>query len=223
MATIFEQADELYSKGELQAAIDLLGADDSASALYRKARWSCDVADQTKDAKEKERILRLAEKDALLSVEKGPTMHETYRTVAVAKGKLQELVGMTEKVKLAKEIKEYVEKALEIKPTDGGSWHVLGMWHAGVTKLGWVTRQALQALYLGNFPHASNEKAIECLQNAQQHWPNASSCMQLGKIYKMEKKDEEAKAWLSKSLEMPSDLPISRLAQEEARELLSKW
>uniref|UniRef100_A0A7S0EJT4 Regulator of microtubule dynamics protein 1 n=1 Tax=Hanusia phi TaxID=3032 RepID=A0A7S0EJT4_9CRYP len=223
MTSIYEQADELHAKGELQAAIDLLGSDESAFALYRKARWSCDMVDLMEDAKNKEEILRVAEKTALLSVEKDPTIHETHKAVAITKGKLQNFVGMAEKVRLAKEVKEYIEKSLEIRPTDSASWHVLGMWHAGVTKLGWVTRQALQALYLGNFPHASYDKAIECLQNAHQHWPNASSCLELAKIYKTIGKGAEAKEWLKKSLEMPSDLPHYRLSQEEARKLLEQW
>eukprot|EP00960_Hanusia_phi_P077773 768740-Hanusia_phi.AAC.1 len=173
-------------------------SDESAFALYRKARWSCDMVDLMEDAKNKEEILRLrlllvsssprllvsssprllvsssprllvsssprllvsshllapvrvAEKTALLSVEKDPTIHETHKAVAITKGKLQNFVGMAEKVRLAKEVKEYIEKSLEIRPTDSASWHVLGeharvrgeemrgclagMWHAGVTKL----------------------------------------------------------------------------------------
>ena len=59
------------------------------------------------------------------------------------------IVGTNEKVALTKEVKENIEKALELNPEDGASWHVLGMWHAGVSNLNFMMKAALKALFGG--------------------------------------------------------------------------
>jgi hypothetical protein len=58
-------------------------------------------------------------------------------------------VGTNEKVALTKEVKENIEKALELNPEDGASWHVLGMWHTGVSNLNFMMKAALKALFGG--------------------------------------------------------------------------
>ena len=102
-----------------------------------------------------------------------------HKAVAVAKGKLAPLVGINEKVALIKEVKESTERALAINSEDSGSWHILGMWHTGVASLNWVTRKALQA-FMG-MPEASNERAIESFDKANQCCTNATSTVEKAK------------------------------------------
>ena len=80
-------------------------------------------------------------------------------------------------------MKENIEKALELNPNDGASWHVLGMWHTGVANLNFVMKAALKALF-GGMPEASHEKAIECFLKADAAKPNLSTTVELAKVYK---------------------------------------
>ena len=99
--------------------------------------------------------------------------------MAVAKGRLAHLVAINEKVALIKDVKESTERALAINSEDSGSWHILGMWHTGVANLNWVTRKALQA-FMG-MPEASNERAIESFDKANQCCTNATSTVEKAK------------------------------------------
>ncbi len=55
------------------------------------------------------------------------------------------------------------------------------MWHKGVAALNWPTRMALSVLF-GGMPDASNDKAIECLQRANDCYPNACSVVERAKV-----------------------------------------
>jgi tetratricopeptide (TPR) repeat protein len=117
-------------------------------------------------------------------------------------------------------VKENIEKALELNPNDGASWHVLGMWHTGVANLNFVMKAALKALF-GGMPEASHEKAIECFLKADAAKPNLSTTVELAKVYKTLNKKAECKATLEKALTMDTSLPVYRLAQEEAKAMLA--
>jgi len=98
------------------------------------------------------------------------------------------------------------------------------MWHKGVAALNWPTRMALSVLF-GGMPEASNDKAVECLEKANQCYPNATSVVERAKVLLDMGRKAEAKAALESSLDMDTDLPVYRKAQDEARGLLAntRW
>jgi tetratricopeptide (TPR) repeat protein len=106
-----------------------------------------------------------------------------------------------------------------------------------------MMKAALKALF-GGMPEASHDKAIECFLKADackarfgclaQHspvlrtnfmyafQPNLTTTVELAKVYKTVGKNKECKEALEKALTMDTSLPVYRVAQEEAREMLAK-
>jgi hypothetical protein len=64
------------------------------------------------------------------------------------------------------EVKENIEKALELNPDDGASWHVLGMWHTGV----------------GTDPYQHHQIFRNCIHLSEKRLANQSDgfCARLG-------------------------------------------
>lgn len=52
--------------------------------------------------------------------------------------------------------------------------------------------------------------------------PNLTTTVELAKVYKTVGKTKECKDALEKAMTMDTSLPVYRLAQEEAREMLAK-
>eukprot|EP00286_Rhodomonas_abbreviata_P016938 CAMPEP_0181322114 /NCGR_PEP_ID=MMETSP1101-20121128/19055_1 /TAXON_ID=46948 /ORGANISM="Rhodomonas abbreviata, Strain Caron Lab Isolate" /LENGTH=220 /DNA_ID=CAMNT_0023430005 /DNA_START=27 /DNA_END=689 /DNA_ORIENTATION=+ len=216
MTDVYAAADELYGKGSFQEAIDALG---SGEALQRKSRWISEIADDTKDTAEKAKLYRESVEVALASIAADPDNFATHKAAAISKGKLLDHVGINELVQLTKDVKDHIEKSIAIDSSDSAAWHVLGKWHCGVASLNWVTMMALKVVF-GGMPDASHEKALECLQKANDIYPNASSVLEKAKVLMLMGRKAEAKAALEGTLGMDTDLPVYRRSIEEAKQLL---
>ncbi len=218
-----ERAIELHAAGKYEEAIASLGDDveRKAPALAKRCRWAVDMAELLEDTAEKEKLFRKALGDAAKGAELEPGNFEIYKALAIGKGRLQGCVGISEKVQLAKEVKEDIDRALELNPEDSACWTVLGCWHTGVASQSWIVRQAMQALYFGNFPGASHEDAEECFLKAHSFYPNATNAVHLAKAYKALNNKSKYKEWLEAAIGMESDLPGYRISQDEARTLLA--
>ena len=131
----FAVADDLHVTGKIREAIEALGSVESSDSYARRSRWTVDLSEQESDKDAKLKVLKAAEADALKAIDLDANNFAAWKAAAIVKGKLQKCVGTNEKVALTKEVKENIEKALELNPEDGASWHVLGMWHTGVADL----------------------------------------------------------------------------------------
>jgi hypothetical protein len=129
----YAKADELHAQEKFEEAIAALGDDveSKAPALVKRSRWTCDIGVRTEDMAEKERLFRCALEDARKAAEKAPDNFEAWKALAIVKGRLQACVGVSEKVQLGKEVRENIDRALELCPDDCASWTVLGAWHTG--------------------------------------------------------------------------------------------
>mmetsp|Transcript_99885 Transcript_99885/g.161028 ORF Transcript_99885/g.161028 Transcript_99885/m.161028 type:complete len:153 (+) Transcript_99885:3-461(+) len=119
----YAQAEALYVEGKFQEAILALGDDveTNSSSLFRRAKWSMDIGIRTDNAGEKEKILRGAVADATKASQVDPASFEAWRVMAVSKGRLQACCGVTEKLQLGKELRENIDRALELNPDDFAS------------------------------------------------------------------------------------------------------
>jgi tetratricopeptide (TPR) repeat protein len=179
--TAFDVADGLHKDGKIKEAIDALGAMEESDSFVRRSRWTVDLSDSVADKDARLKILKGADEDAAKAIEMDEKNFAAWKAAAIVKGKMQKCVGTNEKVALTKEVKENIEKALELNPEDGASWHVLGMWHTGVSNLNFMMKAALKALF-GGMPEASHEKAIECFLKADKCKPNLTTTVELAKV-----------------------------------------
>jgi hypothetical protein len=78
-----------------------------------------------------------------------PDASDAHYWRAVTAGVLAEVVGAREKVRLGRAAWEHAVRALELKPGHAGAHHMLGRIHAGVRRLGWVTRFVASRMGMG--------------------------------------------------------------------------
>jgi Tfp pilus assembly protein PilF len=60
--------------------------------------------------------------------------------LSIAIGRVALDAGAKERVKLSKEVKSEVDKALAIDTQDDAAWHVLGRWHRRLSSLSWIEK-----------------------------------------------------------------------------------
>jgi hypothetical protein len=103
----YTAVDAMHAEGRHADAIQALGEDVSPPALVRKARWLGEQATLNKGLKddEKLRLCREGVQFALQAVEKDPEYSTAHKVVAIAKGRLTEFSGTSEKIQLSKDIK----------------------------------------------------------------------------------------------------------------------
>lgn len=71
-----------------------------------------------------------------------------YKWYAILTGCYSQLLPTKEKISSAYRYKEYVEKALELEPSDGLLHHLLGRFKYEVSELSWLERKVPFELYI---------------------------------------------------------------------------
>jgi tetratricopeptide (TPR) repeat protein len=87
-------------------------------------------------------------------------------TYGVALGRLGDISGARERVQNAEVIKTHVEKALQLDPNHGPSWHLLGRLNYRLSNLNVAERAAAAVLYGGLPDGVSNENAVKFYEKA---------------------------------------------------------
>lgn len=165
-----------------------------------------------------ENAIKLAEK----SVELYPDEGKSHYVKAVATGRMADVVGTRERISSAHDIRDSVEKAIELEPDYAPAWHLYGVWHSEVNNVGRVERTAARFISEGIPDGASNETAEEYLNKAIELNPgHILFRLDLARHYIRAEEDEKAVPVLQEILEMEPDLKDDPQLLIEAEELLS--
>jgi len=220
-----EQMEQMDEDGALETYLKILDLDPqqydalwNASLLYATIGFRFDNNNRKKD--HFERAVELAEK----SVEIHPNKVHPYYVMAVAKGRMTNVVGTRNRIRLAHSVEENVKKALEIMPDHAPSWHLYGVWHSEVANVGRAERLAARFISRG-LPDASVQKAEEYLLNAKELDPeNILIRLDLARHYQRigqrSKAIDELEELLSLGLEPQTKDDPDHL--EDARKLLNR-
>ncbi len=172
----------------------------NASLLYATVGFRLDDEDSQKEYFEKAK--ELAEK----SLELYPDRGHPYYVMAVAKGRMADVVGVNRRIELGHEIEEYVANALERMPEHAPSWHLYGVWQSEVANVSRAERMAARFLS-GGLPDGSDEKAEEYLKKAIELNPESIIIrLDLARHFECSGQDDRAINALIEMLEL--DLPI---------------
>lgn len=144
--------------------------------------------------------------------------------VAVAKGRLSNVVGTRKRIRLSHEIEESVRKALELNPKHSPSLHLYGVWNSEVANLSRGERFAARFISRG-LPNGSNEKAEELLKKAVEQEPdNILVRLDLARHYIRIGENDRAVPWLQDLADMepatkdgPDYLDTARKLLEDLR------
>ncbi|KAK0418267.1 hypothetical protein QR680_013468 [Steinernema hermaphroditum] len=164
--TMYAEIDNLLDKGEGMQAYEmvkkLLREDkDDVELLWRLA-MACHVYGSSLGKKEenKKKELILEGRDAGAAAYK--SNEKDFNVVmwaAVLSGEASDYLGTKDRIQEGHKFKEYLDKALTMKPTEYSLLHMRGRFAYTVANLGWLERKAASALF-GAPPTATIDEAL---------------------------------------------------------------
>jgi len=227
-AEFIAKGDSAYQKMDNRAAAEFytkaLQVDSSNyEATWKLSRAYVDLGEQLEKKDERARFYKKAEELARKAVKLNPDGSKGHLYLSIALGRVALDAGAKERVKLSKEIKAEVDKALELDPNDDIAWHVLARWHRKLATLSWIEKKFAN-LFLGGVPkEASLDKAVEYFKKAIELNPgHINHYLQLGITYEKLGNKEEAKKAYQKVLELPVKDADDPKYKEEAKKRLDK-
>ncbi len=204
-----QKGDEAYAKFDNAAALEAyqkaVEADpNNYEALWKLSRAYVDVGETLKDKDQRKQYYQRAEEYARKAIEVNPNGAKGHLYLSVALGRVALDASPKERIRMSKEIKAEVDKALQLDPNDDIAWHVLARWHRKLSTLSWIEKKFAN-LFLGGVPkEASIEKAVEAFQKAIELNPDhINHHLQLAITYEKMGEKEKAIAEYKKVLELP--------------------
>jgi tetratricopeptide (TPR) repeat protein len=194
----------------------------STGELRRKAYDQYELGLASADKRERSAQFHRAAELARQIIEADPQSAEGYKWLAIAQGAQAEDADVETQIRLSRQIKENIEKALSLDPDDDISMLVLSRWHYKVASLdGWT--RALVTLVYGSLPEASLEKAEALLLEAIAKTDRIVHRYSLAKVYHRMGKREAALQQLRLALALPVTFASEADDLERARKKLDSW
>ena len=226
--TLISLGDSAYQKYDNTAALAFYSKVLEVDSLNYEASWKLarayvDVGEVLSDKDERKKYYKNADNFARKAVEINPEGAKGHLYLSIAIGRVALDSGKKEQVRLSKEIKVEVDKALELDPNDDVAWHVLGRWHRKMATLGWVQRNFAN-IFLGGVPkEASVEKSAECFEKAIELKPgHINHHLELGLTYEELNMKDKAAEQYKIVLELPKKDADDDTYKKEAQERLKK-
>ncbi|MGB8953471.1 MAG: hypothetical protein WCC06_12495 [Candidatus Aminicenantales bacterium] len=226
------KGDEYYAQFNDQMALEeylaAVKADPSNyEALWKASRSSIDVGDLVSpndmysEAKQK-KYYKEAETYARKAVQVNPNDTWGHFYLSAALGKYALMLGKKDQVKMSKEIKAEIDKAIELDPTNDGACHALGRWHRRMAEIGGAKRFFGSILY-GGIPKGSFEESEKALNRAVELKPDyINHHLELGRTYMALEKYNLAVEEFQKCIDLPVSSSKDTIYKEEATAELEK-
>jgi len=143
--------------------------------------------------------------------------------MSVAMGRIALISETKEKIAAVRDIKKYAERAVELSPKHAAANHVLALWNLEVSELNWVERQVADKFF-GGLPEASKEKALAFCLKATELEPNYILYqLDLGRIYKSQGDNNNAKKAYSKVTSMKAITKDDPDYQNQAKKTMTTF
>jgi tetratricopeptide (TPR) repeat protein len=187
--------------------------------IARQYRW---LMTDAPAKEEKLRLGHIALDYSMRAAACGPKNCDAQLATAITLGKMLPYLPTKEQVSASPRIKESVDKALELDPSDDTAWHILGRWHRVLSDVNAVKRTMAGLLY-GNLPKGSITEAERDMQKAIELNPNRlMHYIELGRIYAQMGRTDDARRFINKGLAMPNSEKDDPETKERGRETLAK-
>jgi len=172
--------------------------------LLRMARQYRHMMSDSHSKWDKLRLGGLALSYAQRATAAAPNDSEAHTSVAISYGKLLPLQGPREQAQGSYKIRDAVDRALRLDPSNDTALNVLGRWHRLLADVSPVKR-AFAPLVAGKLPKGSNEEAVRALQKAVAVNPKRPMHhIELGRVYAQMEKKEEARQEIERGLSLPN-------------------
>lgn len=221
-----QRADSLYDEYEEEQALELYDRilqeqPDHYEALWRSSFLYSRIGNRFEDEDDQEeyfnRGITLAER--ALEVDSADTQSNFVMSVAMGRKAL--ISGARDRVAASRDIKKYVDRALEYDSTNAGAWHVLGRWHFKIANLSWIERTAANTLFGGIPGDASNEQAAEFIEKAiDLNDSNLLYHYDLATVYEEMGQNQQAISACKSALDLPDLTPDDESIKQDCRRLI---
>ena len=166
---------------EAALALDSTNSD----ALIKAAYEAVDLGEFTANPEQRASLYRSGEHYARRAVAANPRSAEAHFQLARALGRTALAVGVRDRIKFAREVRDEALAALSLEPHHSGALHVMGMWNAEVMRLNAVSRLIAKRFLGGKvFDEANWDDAQRFLEQAVAADPNRIvHRLDLGAVY----------------------------------------
>lgn len=221
---ILTEADRLYDLMDYEALYKflhgyrVLGNDD---ILWRLGRATYERAKAAKIDAEK----KVLYKEALVYVEEAlainPNNFAVHKWMSILIDYVYAYDGNKARISQAFICKKHMIKACELNPTDGTSWHLLGLWFYNIADIPWYTRKVASVVFASP-PEGTFQEALDMFLKGEEVEPNfySSNLLYIGKCYLKIGKKEEAIEYLKRALNYEQKSQDDRDSHVQAMELL---
>ena len=218
-----EKFDSGYEEESLVLFLRVLEADNkNYDALWNISIIYSRIGYRLDSKSEKEEYFQKAKSYAEKAKEYHSDKGKSYYVYAVALGRLTNKMSTRDRIRAAHDIKENVEKAIELEPDYAPFWHLYGVWHSDVANVSRIERMAARFIS-GGVPRGSNEKAEEYLKKAiEMDEERILFRMDLARHYAEVGENEKAVEVLEKIREMKARTKFDHAKFMEAEELLGR-
>ncbi|KAF4140532.1 hypothetical protein GN958_ATG10251 [Phytophthora infestans] len=205
VAAVIKRADELFEQGQHTQTRQYLKAvlpkyPPSAEMLWRVAR-ACNYLVEEKSKLDEKKALAF---EGLAHAEKAFALNSdsaaSNKWMAIMTSTVGNFRDLKEKIAGAYVIRDHIQRAIELDPTDATSRNILGQWCLAFADMTWIEKRAAAALF-GAPPSATYEEAVEHFHAAENISPGfwKKNVFFLAQTYFKMKRTEEAANWVIKA------------------------
>lgn len=128
--------------------------------------------------------------------------------------------GAKEKAAYIKEIKTYLDKAIQIDSAYGPAWHLLGDWNIEVSQMNFAEKAATKLLF-GGLPEAGMDAAIAAYARCRRLEPaSIENYFDLARAYHTQGNDTQAMAMLKQAIRLRPVAQDDRAIQQQCKDML---
>jgi Tfp pilus assembly protein PilF len=222
--------DEAYAQFDDQKALEhyqeaLKLEPQNYEALWKASRAKVDIADvipaTDKDVKQRQmRLYTDATSYAKKAIEANPNDTWGHFQFAASLGKKLLMLGKKEQIDGSKQIRQEIDKAIQLDPNNDLAFHALGRWHRRMAEIGGAKRFFGSILY-GSIPKGSFEESEKNLKKASEMRPEyVNHHLELGLTYVSLKKFDLAAQEFQKALDCPITTSKCESYKQEAQQEL---
>ncbi|KJH45021.1 hypothetical protein DICVIV_08947 [Dictyocaulus viviparus] len=225
---IVREADALYDNYLIENAYIILKKWESSvcsELLWRLARVLCEKAKLSEDKKKKTSLMYEAFAVVQKAIENEPKdgCFGAHKWYAILLNYIAEMEGSKSRLQKSREVKEHLERALQICPGDATTWHILGVWHFSFADMGYTTRLVAKAL-LATPPSSTYEEALRYFLKAEEISPGfySTNTYYIGETYEKIGDKDSATKYFYHAFNMPVITADDRTIHEKAYQKLRK-
>ncbi|KER31867.1 hypothetical protein X801_00351, partial [Opisthorchis viverrini] len=208
MTSKLERADELLRQNKFEEVEAILSSmPNSPDVGWRKARLAY-VSTTAKPRKPSKDTLKEIYKKALSDVQEGyqgkQPNAECLIWEGICKSEYAELVGPNERIKIAYEIRDLWDRALQMEPKNGWAIGCVGIWCFNVTDLSDVKRSFAKAFFTKP-PDSTYQEALDNLLKAEALLddPRPNLLIIIAKCYYRMKDWDNVRRYCTKVMNLP--------------------